>query len=92
MFFTVKKPTKKLIILIDELTKNNIACGKYYTKNNWFPHCTLAIRLNDNELKKGFNYLKDNNLLPLNVIGDKIDILCYDPKPYNQIEIFDFEV
>lgn len=78
--------------LIDLLTQNNVECGKYYTKNNWFPHCTVAIRLSDEELKKGFAVLKDYNILPLTVVGDKIDILCYDPKPYKQLAIFDLKI
>ena len=77
--------------LICDLTRNKISCGKYYTKDNWFPHCTLAIKLNNDELKKSFEILKDNNILPLTVAADSIDILCYEPKPYNQICIYELQ-
>ena len=74
----------------EELKQKNLECNKYYIKNNWFPHCTLAIRLSDEEVKRGLSLLKENNLLPLKVRCEKIDILDYSNKPqYNQIEIFD---
>lgn len=78
-----EKITKKLEL-------NSLECSKYYTKNNWFPHCTLAIRLSDEELEKGLKLLKENNILPLRVRCEKVDILDYSNKPdYNQIAIFD---
>ena len=76
--------------IIQKLKLNNFECNKYYTKDNWFPHCTLAIRLSDNELKKGLELLKDNNILPLRVKCEKVDILDYSNKPnYNQVAIYD---
>ena len=75
---------------LEKLVLNNFECSKYYTKNNWFPHCTLAIRLSDDELKKGLNLLKENNMLPLKVRCEKVDILDYSNKPnYKQIEVFE---
>ena len=71
--------------LIDLLLKNNITCNKYYTKNNWQPHCTISIRLTDDELFSGFKALKENNILPLKVNANAIDLLCYDPKPYKEL-------
>ena len=76
--------------LIMTLTKNNIVCGKYYTKNNWQPHCTVCIRISDNELFESFKILKNNNILPLEIYADKLDLLCYDPKPYK--ELFSFNL
>lgn len=74
----------------EKLRLNNFECNKYYTKNNWLPHCTLAIRLSDDELKKGLELLKDNNILPLRVRCEKVDILDYSNKPnYNQVAIYD---
>lgn len=74
----------------EKLRLNNFECNKYYTKNNWLPHCTLAIRLSDDELKKGLELLKDNNTLPLRVRCEKVDILDYSNKPnYNQVAIYD---
>lgn len=77
--------------LIEELKSNNISCGKYYLKNNWQPHCTIAIRVSDEELFAGFKTLKQNNILPLEVCGDAIDLLCYDPKPYKEIIKFELK-
>ena len=77
--------------IISKLNERGIHCGKYYTKNNWQPHATVAIRLNDEELFEGFKVLKMNNILPLEVVGDKIDLLCYDPKPYNEIVCYDLQ-
>ena len=71
--------------LISILRENNIPCGKYYTKNNWQPHCTISIRITDNELFTGFKTLKENNILPMPVIANAIDLLCYDPKPYKEL-------
>ena len=72
------------------MTEDLSKCNKYYTRNNWFPHCTLAIRLSDEELEKGLKLLKENNILPLRVRCEKVDILDYSNKPdYNQIAIFD---
>ncbi len=76
--------------LINILTKNNIPCGKYYTKNNWQPHCTISIRITDNELFAGFKTLKENNILPMMITANAIDLLCYDPKPYK--ELLNFEL
>ena len=67
------------------LTENKIKCGKYYTKNNWQPHCTIAIRISDEELLKGFKALKSCKLLPLEISADKVDLLQYDPKPYTEL-------
>ena len=75
--------------LINILTKNNIPCGKYYTKNNWQPHCTISIRITDNELFTGFKILKENNILPMSVTANTIDLLCYDPKPYKELIKFE---
>ena len=77
--------------LVEVLAKNNIVCGKYYTKNNWQPHCTVAIRLSDEEVCKGFELLKKNNILPLNITADKIDLLCYNPKPYKELMSFNLK-
>ena len=77
--------------LINILTKNNIPCGKYYTKNNWQPHCTISIRITDNELFTGFKTLKENNILPISVTANAIYLLCYDPKPYKELMKFELE-
>ena len=77
--------------LINILTKNNIPYGKYYTKNNWQPHCTISIRITDNELFTGFKTLKENNILPISVTANAIDLLCYDPKPYKELIKFELK-
>lgn len=80
-----EKITKKLKL-------NSFECNKYYTQDNWFPHCTLAIRLSDGELKRGLELLKDNNILPLKVRCEKVDILDYSNKPnYNQVAIYELK-
>lgn len=76
---------------IDTARRFNLEVGKYYDIDKIIPHCTVAIRLNDEEFFKGFKLLKENNILPLNVTVDKIDVLCFDPKPYKQLAVFELK-
>lgn len=89
VIFIAPTMTEDLIQYNDELVKllseNNIACGRYYIKNNWQPHCTISIRLNDEELIKGFKIIKENIVLPMEIFADSIDLLCYNPKPYREL-------
>lgn len=93
VLFLTPTMTEDLISYNDEIVSilktNKISCGKYYTKNNWQPHCTISIRISDNELIKGFGLLKENNILPIEIVANKIDLLCYDPKPYKELVCFD---
>jgi 2'-5' RNA ligase len=93
--FLTPTMTDDLITYNDELVKilaeNNISCGKYYIKNNWQPHCTIAIRVTNNELFAGFKTLKENNILPMSVIGCAIDLMCFDPKPYKELMRFELK-
>ena len=34
--------------------------------------------------------LKENNILPIQIVANAIDLLCYDPKPYK--ELINFEL
>ena len=92
VLFYAPTVTEELVLFNEEMIRllgqHGVECGRYYTKDNWVPHCTLAIRLTDAELKKGFGLLKDNSILPLAVTCDKIDILCYDPRPYKQLACY----
>ena len=57
---------------------------QYYDINKWIAHCTIAIRLSDEELLKGIEIIKKHISLPIKVKIDKIDILkC--PSPYEQV-------
>lgn len=58
----------------------------YYDINKWMPHCTISIRLSDQELFKGIELLKDIINLPIKVKVEKIDIINY---PFNQIMMLD---
>ena len=60
--------------------------NQYYDINKWMPHCTISIRLSDEELFKGIELLKEIIKLPINVTIDKIDIINY---PFNQIMMLD---
>ena len=60
--------------------------NKYYDINKWMPHCTISIRLSDEELFKGIKILKENIKLPIKVTIDRIDIINY---PFNQIMMLD---
>ena len=60
----------------------------YYDIDKWMPHCTISIRLSDEELFKGIKLLKEIIRLPIKVIVDKIDIINY---PFNQIMMLDLE-
>lgn len=60
----------------------------YYDIDKWMPHCTISIRLSDEELFKGIELLKEIIRLPIKVTVDKIDIINY---PFNQIIMLDLE-
>ena len=75
---------------LDSMRDFNGKANEYYNHNKWVPHCTIAIRLSDEELIKGFEILKSTSFLPLEVTVDKIDILNY-PSPYKQEYIVDIK-
>ena len=58
----------------------------YYDINKWMPHCTISIRLSDEELYKAIKVLKESIKLPIVVKVEKIDLINY---PFNQILITD---
>lgn len=58
----------------------------YYDVDKWMPHCTIAIRLSDEELFQGLRVLKKCIRLPIHVKIEKIDLIQY---PWNQILITD---
>ena len=60
--------------------------NEYYDIDRWMPHCTISIRLSDEELFKGLELLKKNIKLPIKVLVKKIDIINY---PFNQIMMLD---
>lgn len=62
--------------------------NQYYDINKWMPHCTIAIRLSDEELLKGIKFLKEIIKLPIKATVDKIDIINY---PFNQIMMLDIK-
>ena len=58
----------------------------YYDIDKWMPHCTISIRLSDEELYKAIKVLKESIKLPIVVKVEKIDLINY---PFNQILITD---
>lgn len=60
----------------------------YYDINKWMPHCTISIRLSDEELFKGIKVLKEIINLPITVRIEKIDLINY---PFNQIMMLDLD-
>ena len=62
--------------------------NQYYDIDKWMPHCTISIRLSDEELFKGIKLLKEIINLPIKVRVEKIDIINY---PFNQIMMIDLE-
>ena len=62
--------------------------NQYYDIDKWMPHCTISIRLSDEELFKGIELLKEIIKLPIKVRVEKIDIINY---PFNQIMMLDLE-
>ena len=62
--------------------------NQYYDIDKWMPHCTISIRLSDDELFKEIELLKEIINLPIKVKVDKIDIINY---PFNQIMMLDLE-
>lgn len=73
---------------IDFMSDFDGKLNQYYDIDKWMPHCTIAIRLSDEELFKGFKLLKNNIKLPIKVKLEKIDIINY---PYNSILITDMK-
>ena len=47
----------------------------YYDINKWMPHCTISIRLSDEELFKAIKVLKETIKLPIVVKVEKIDLI-----------------
>ena len=60
--------------------------NQYYNINKWMPHCTISIRLSDEELFKAMKLLKEIIHLPIKVTLDRIDMINY---PFNQIMMLD---
>lgn len=60
----------------------------YYDIDKWMPHCTISIRLSDEELLQAVKVLKDIIKLPIVVKIDRIDLINY---PFNQILIADLD-
>ena len=58
----------------------------YYDIDKWMPHCTISIRLSDEELYKAIKVLKESIKLPIVIKVEKIDLINY---PFNQILITD---
>lgn len=73
---------------IDYMSGFDGELNQYYNLDKWMPHCTLSIRLSNEELFKGFKLLKENIKLPIKVKLDKVDLINY---PSNQILIADIE-
>ena len=71
---------------IDFMQDFNGELNPYYDINKWMPHCTIAIRLTDEELFKGIELLKEIIKLPIKVKIEKIDLINY---PFNQIMMLD---
>jgi 2'-5' RNA ligase len=86
--------TEKLMnvhkMFLDSMKDFDGKANEYYNHNKWVPHCTIAIRLSDEELIKGFETLKSISFLPIEVTVDKIDILNY-PAPYVQEYVVDIK-
>ena len=75
--------------LVCALSEKVIECNALCIKNKWLPHLTIAIKVNDEQLVKSFKLLRENNILPLFSEGEKIQLLCHDPKPYKEIETYE---
>lgn len=73
---------------IDFMSGFNGELNQYYNIDKWMPHCTISIRLSDEELFKGLKLLKENIKLPIKVKLEKIDLINY---PFNQILIADIK-
>lgn len=75
--------------LCDLLQFNNIKCNPLYIKNQWQPHLTVGIKIDNNQLIDAFKIMVENNILPMDCICDKIQLLCHDPKPYKILKSYD---
>lgn len=74
---TLKRYNKKLDILLNKRSMNN---SIFCSPEKWFPHCTIVTKVKDEEYMKAFKYLKDNNVLPLSVVADRVCIFCHNPQ------------
>jgi 2'-5' RNA ligase len=58
---------------------NEIKSGwEYYSQKNWFPHCTIAINIEENKFLDAFDIIK-KRFNPLKVIIKKIIFIKFRP-------------
>lgn len=51
----------------------------YYDVNNWIPHCTLGLNLNDRELTDAIRIIKEFDHLPIRGTILQIGVLAFPP-------------
>ena len=81
--FLAPKVTEQLLVFHDKFLEfmedYNVNLNRFYDTDLWVPHCTLGIRMNDDELVKAVRLLKINNELPILVSVMEIGILKFPP-------------
>ncbi|MCL1972929.1 MAG: 2'-5' RNA ligase family protein [Endomicrobia bacterium] len=74
---------------LNKMTKNFYNMERYWRIEKWVPHCTLADGITDSEMLKAFEILKQNNILPLDVVVDGLCVMQIDSKPYKRVAEFE---
>lgn len=68
---------------------SNYKHKNYYNPNKWVPHATLLAGIGDGDLVEAIKVLKSTDYLPLDAVADKIVVIGYDEKTYEQIASFE---
>jgi len=74
---------KNIIEILNQV--ENIIFDKYYIENNWVPHISLGVKLNENELLKGIKILT-KCFNPMGIEINRIGLA--ECNPYKEIKIW----
>ena len=75
---------KNIINILNQI--ENIIFNKFYIENNWVPHISLGVKLNENELLNGIKILS-KCFKPIGIEINRIGLV--ECNPYKEIKIWD---
>ncbi|MCL2799140.1 MAG: 2'-5' RNA ligase family protein [Endomicrobia bacterium] len=76
---------------LEKMSKNFRNMEHYWCPEKWVPHCTLADGITDSAMLKAFEILKQNNILPLDVVVDGLCVLQIDSRLYKRVAEFELK-
>lgn len=59
--------------------------NKYYIPENWIPHCALAVRMKENEIKEA---MKETEKIELPLIARVTEVALAKCNPYKEIHVW----